>query len=153
MKASTKQFVLGIVTACVLLIVGIIIVDGDYYWLEYATILGGAERAAEIDRAALVVTGSGVGADMWVKRGDKAVLGITIMITGVIVLILFFIAASRTRNIEKIQSTIEGISLPTATNSTGTEYDRLKVLKTILDDGLITDEEYKLKRQRIIDDM
>jgi hypothetical protein len=52
---------------------------------------------------------------------------------------------------KKIQETQSNIINVRNTNSTNTDYDDLRKLKSLFDDGIITEEEFAAKKKQILD--
>lgn len=55
------------------------------------------------------------------------------------------------RIMAKIQETQSNIINVRNTNSTNTDYDDLRKLKSLFDDGIITEEEFAAKKKQILD--
>lgn len=141
MNKSLKSLLIGGFVFLVLLIVGLLIVDGNWYWLRYASIFGGKEKAAELDYASLVVTGSDVGASKWVQWGDKAAWGVAVIILGISILVVFGIIALPNKAKHK--------NIPFQ----NTDADVLEKLSRLHDSGILTDEEFQKKKSDILERM
>ena len=129
---------------------------GMIMFLRYARYLKYASVFDELDslRRALIITGGGTsGTEYLEKWGNISLTGLVIAILSLVIFLILFFVISRLKQNEynenryKKEPAEEDDEENSATNSTAAE---IRVYKTLLDDGIITQEEFNAKKKELL---
>ncbi|GEM_PF-2725447 len=158
---SNNIFKIGLIISIIMLFFGIPLIVDNIGLIEYTTFFG-QDKAKELSRTAISIGLPYTDYSYMSKYGNEAVMGIIIICGSILILVVAYVISNNKKLIENGNKQIELLENRSTLDSEHLKYtddvgevikQKLKNLTELKDENLITEEEYNLKRQDILNNM